>query len=86
MAAIYSASENGQSPALFQLLVEGMPEPLHPILQDELYRIAREAVGNAFRHARQSISKWTSGLRREYSGCGEGRWNRHGIEHLGAWA
>jgi signal transduction histidine kinase len=52
MSAIYSAPENDQSPAMFQLLVEGNPEPLHPILQDELYRITREAVGNAFRHAR----------------------------------
>jgi len=25
---------------------------LHPIVRDEIYRIAREALGNAFRHAR----------------------------------
>ena len=52
MTAIHSDAESGQTPASFRLLVEGAPEPLHPILQDDLYRIAREAVGNAFRHAR----------------------------------
>ncbi len=51
MAAIHSEAGDGRSPATFRLLVEGAPEPLHPILQDDLYRIAREAVGNAFRHA-----------------------------------
>jgi signal transduction histidine kinase/ligand-binding sensor domain-containing protein len=52
MTATYAGSENGQLPSEFRFLVEGSPEPLHPIFQDELYRIAREAVGNAFRHAR----------------------------------
>jgi streptogramin lyase len=52
MTALYVASDNGRSPGAFRLLVEGRPETLHPILQDELYGIAREAVGNAFRHAR----------------------------------
>ena len=32
-------------------MVEGPPRDLHPILQDEVYAIAREAVRNAFRHA-----------------------------------
>ncbi len=31
--------------------VEGPPRDLHPILRDEIYAIAREAVRNAFRHA-----------------------------------
>jgi signal transduction histidine kinase len=31
--------------------VEGRPRLLDPILQDEIYSIAREALGNAFRHA-----------------------------------
>jgi signal transduction histidine kinase len=52
MAAIYSHPDSGQDAASFRLLVEGTPEALHPILQEELFRIAREAVGNAFRHAR----------------------------------
>jgi len=39
-------------PAAFQLTVEGEPRHLHPIIRDELYRIAREALRNAFSHAR----------------------------------
>jgi signal transduction histidine kinase len=35
----------------FRVLVEGQPQPLHPLLGDEVYRIAREAVVNAFRHS-----------------------------------
>jgi len=35
----------------FGLVVEGQTRNLHPILRDEIYRIAREAVRNAFRHA-----------------------------------
>jgi signal transduction histidine kinase len=31
--------------------VEGTPRDLHPILRDEVYRIAGEAVRNAFKHA-----------------------------------
>ena len=31
--------------------VEGTPRDLHPILRDEVYRIAGEALRNAFRHA-----------------------------------
>jgi len=37
--------------ARFHVVVEGPPRDLHPILRDELYAIAREAVRNAFRHA-----------------------------------
>ena len=33
------------------MVVEGPPRDLHPILRDEVYAIAREAVRNAFRHA-----------------------------------
>ena len=40
-----------QDSAEFRLVVEGAPRELHPILRDEIYRIAREAVRNAFRHA-----------------------------------
>jgi len=38
--------------AVFHLVVEGRPRDLHPIVRDELYRIAREALRNAFGHAR----------------------------------
>ena len=37
--------------ATFRLVVEGPPRDLHPILRDEIYRIAREALRNAFSHA-----------------------------------
>jgi signal transduction histidine kinase len=35
----------------FQILVEGQPRRLHPLVGDEVYRIAREAIANAFHHA-----------------------------------
>jgi signal transduction histidine kinase len=37
--------------AAFHVGVEGTPRDLHPILRDEVYRIAGEAMRNAFRHA-----------------------------------
>jgi ligand-binding sensor domain-containing protein len=38
--------------AVFRLVVEGLPRDLNPIVRDEIYRIAREALRNAFTHAR----------------------------------
>jgi signal transduction histidine kinase len=38
--------------ATFRLVVEGPTRDLHPIVRDEIYRIAREALRNAFSHAR----------------------------------
>jgi signal transduction histidine kinase/ligand-binding sensor domain-containing protein len=35
----------------FRLVVEGPVRDLHPILRDDVYRIAREALRNAFNHA-----------------------------------
>jgi signal transduction histidine kinase len=35
----------------FTVQVEGAPRNLHPIVRDEVYRIAGEAMRNAFRHA-----------------------------------
>ncbi len=40
-----------QPPPVFRLEVEGMSRNLHPILRDEVYRTASEALRNAFRHA-----------------------------------
>jgi signal transduction histidine kinase len=34
-----------------QVAAEGTPRTLHPIVRDEVYRIAGEALRNAFRHA-----------------------------------
>jgi ligand-binding sensor domain-containing protein/signal transduction histidine kinase len=36
----------------FRIIVDGEQRPLHPVLRDEVYRIGREALINAFRHAR----------------------------------
>jgi signal transduction histidine kinase len=36
----------------FRVIVDGQPRPLHPVLRDEVYRIGREALVNAFRHSR----------------------------------
>ena len=36
----------------FLVVTEGQQRPLHPLLRDEVYRIGREALINAFRHAR----------------------------------
>ncbi len=35
----------------FRVLVEGKPRALHPLIRDEIYRIGREALVNAFRHS-----------------------------------
>ena len=35
----------------FRVVVEGRPRPLPPLVRDEIYRIGREALVNAFRHA-----------------------------------
>ena len=36
----------------FNVVVEGVSRNLHPILRDEVYRLATEALRNAFRHAK----------------------------------
>lgn len=38
----------------FRVIVEGEQRNLHPLLRDEVYKIGREALVNAFRHARAS--------------------------------
>ncbi len=35
----------------FRVIVDGRPRTLHPAIRDEVYRIGREAVVNAFRHS-----------------------------------
>ena len=45
------ADETNHNSAVFAVEVEGTPRELHPILRDEVYRIAAEALRNAFRHA-----------------------------------
>ena len=46
------ATESADSShAAFRVMVEGTPRMLHPMVRDEIYRIAAEALRNAFRHA-----------------------------------
>jgi signal transduction histidine kinase len=42
---------NEDCPVL-EIEVEGEPQDLHPILRDEVYRVASEAMRNSFRHAK----------------------------------
>ena len=49
----HSEDANG-NPVIFRVAVEGERQALDPIIQDEAYRIARELLRNAFRHARAS--------------------------------
>lgn len=43
----------GQAPS-YRVVVEGRQQDLSPMLQDEIYRIAREVIRNAFTHAAAS--------------------------------
>ena len=46
-------AHSGLAPApSFRVLVEGVPRAINSLVRDDLYRIGREAIGNAFRHAR----------------------------------
>jgi len=44
--------ELGQTGANFRVVVEGKSLPLRPEIRDDVYRIGREALMNAFRHSR----------------------------------
>jgi signal transduction histidine kinase/ligand-binding sensor domain-containing protein len=46
-----ASQDSASNSARFHVVVEGPPRDLHPILRDDVYAIAREAVRNAFRHA-----------------------------------
>jgi signal transduction histidine kinase/ligand-binding sensor domain-containing protein len=50
MGAELKSNSSGDSPAI-DVEVEGSPRNLNPIVRDEAYRIAGEALRNAFRHA-----------------------------------
>jgi signal transduction histidine kinase len=45
------AQDGNSQSAVFQVVMEGQPRTLSPLLQDEIYRIAREVLRNAFQHA-----------------------------------
>ena len=44
--------DGNQSPPAFHVEVEGKARELMPVLRDEVYQIAGEALRNAFRHAK----------------------------------
>src|SRR5262249_24075141 len=44
-------AEGASQPSEFTIQVEGAPRELHPVLRDEVYRVAGEALRNAFHHA-----------------------------------
>jgi len=46
-----AAKETTQNPPVFNVAVEGTLRDLNPILRDDVYRIAGEALRNAFHHA-----------------------------------
>ena len=50
----FASSAVDQATTSFRVLVEGGPRFVHPTVRDDLYRIAREALRNAFRHAQAS--------------------------------
>jgi signal transduction histidine kinase len=51
LAGELADDETNQSAPAIDVQVEGASRDLHPILRDEVYRIAAEALRNAFRHA-----------------------------------
>jgi signal transduction histidine kinase len=46
-----SAELGAEDAVAFRLAMEGRPRGFHPMIRDELYRITREALRNAFNHA-----------------------------------
>jgi hypothetical protein len=51
LGATLTPADCNQSPPAFHVEVEGKARELKPVLRDEVYRIAGEALRNAFRHA-----------------------------------
>lgn len=54
LGAELATDQGNTSSPDFRVLVEGTTRDLNPIARDEVYRIAGEAVRNAFQHARAS--------------------------------
>jgi ligand-binding sensor domain-containing protein len=54
LAEDLTTSSGENIPAAFRVSVDGIPRDIRPILRDDIYRIAREALRNAFLHARAS--------------------------------
>ncbi|HST11041.1 MAG TPA: ATP-binding protein [Terriglobales bacterium] len=93
-----ASSDTHQPSPAFQVAVQGTPRDLHPILRDEVYRIAAEALRNAFRHAqaqqievelRYDEKDFTLRIRDDGRGInrevlnGDGREGHYGLQHAG---
>ncbi|MCU1261002.1 MAG: hypothetical protein JWO80_3887 [Bryobacterales bacterium] len=52
LAAHHRTTAANEYSTTFLVEVEGTPQDIHPMLRDEIYRIAGEGLRNAFRHAR----------------------------------
>ncbi len=51
LGQVFAADQTGPAAPEFRVAVEGAPRELVPLLQDDVYRIAGEALRNAFRHS-----------------------------------
>ncbi|HEY2534748.1 MAG TPA: two-component regulator propeller domain-containing protein [Xanthobacteraceae bacterium] len=52
IGAEFGADMDSASEPKYRLIVEGVPRELTPVVRDHVYLIAREAIGNAYKHAR----------------------------------
>jgi signal transduction histidine kinase/ligand-binding sensor domain-containing protein len=66
LLAAYGQELATESVAEFKLTVVSTPERLHPVVGDEVYRIAREALANAFRHSESTNIEVEITYRREF--------------------
>jgi signal transduction histidine kinase len=57
-----ATGESNPNHAVFHVALEGTSQDLHPISRDEIFRIAGEAMRNAFSMHRRSGSKWKSNI------------------------
>ena len=54
LAAELAANRGGPNPPVFEVHVEGTSREIHPIVRDDVFRIAAEALRNAFLYAEAS--------------------------------
>ena len=64
-----SASQLGGDVPAFRVIIEGKPRPLSLTAQDEIYRISREVIRNAFKHASASRIEVEVAMMAIISGC-----------------
>ena len=66
----------------FRVAVEGEPRNLHPILRDEIYKIAAEALRNAFSTPRHGRSRLKSAMTKSNSDCVYGMTEKESIRRF----